>query len=127
MRLSIRTKLLGTFGIVLALTAFTGAVGLFNLNRTDQLAGTMYEHSALEIRDLAQVRAYLGDVDSQLLRAFVDHSGEGPAKYTAAAEKDMSEIDRLMVAFEAADSSDEEGRALATYHNNWNEYREGVA
>jgi hypothetical protein len=50
----------------------------------------MYADRVVPIRDLAQVRADLGDIDSQIQRAITDQSEANRAKYPATSEKDAA-------------------------------------
>jgi methyl-accepting chemotaxis protein len=120
--LGIRAKLLSGFGAVLVLTAIVGGVGIVNLNNVNALAGSMYADRVVPIRDLAQARADLGDIDSQIQRAITDPSERNRAGYAAMAEKDATEMDKLISGYQATFLVDEEKTGLATYTTGWVAY-----
>jgi hypothetical protein len=84
MTLGIRAKLLAGFGAVLALAAIVGATGVFSLRNVNDLSGSMYADRVVPIRDMAQVRALLGDIDSMIQRAITDDDGQNKARSLAA-------------------------------------------
>ena len=81
MRLGIRARLLIGFGAVLLLTVIVGITGLLSLRETTLTAGSMYVDRVVQLRDLAQIRADLGDIDSQIQRAIIDRSVDRQAVY----------------------------------------------
>jgi methyl-accepting chemotaxis protein len=122
----IRAKLLTGFGAVLLLTVALSLVGLVSLNMVNTESARSYEEHLVPIRDLAQVRASLGDVDSQILRTIVDQSAQNRAAYTAAAERDAAEIDRLVGANQSSLTSDDERRAYVAFQADWRTYLDGA-
>src|ERR687885_1588235 len=111
-RLGIRAKLLAGFGAVLTLTAIIGGVGVLNLRTVNELGGSMYDDRVVPIRDLAQVRADLGDIDSQIQRAITDQSDKNRASYPATSEKDAAHMDSLIAAYEAIYLVEDEKKGL---------------
>jgi methyl-accepting chemotaxis protein len=123
MRLSVRTKLLGMAGILLALTLLIGAISIKSLAAVNEKGGSMYADRVVPIRDLAEVRALLGDIDSQIQRAITDTKGDD-AKYADTAAKDTQAIDDLVKAYEATFLVDAEKQGLRSFHDAWNRYQE---
>src|SRR5262245_60683759 len=100
MRFSLRAKLLAMAGALLVLTALLGAVSIKNLAAVDAKGGAMYADRVVPIRDLAEVRALLGDIDSQIQRAITDRTGDD-SKYTATVAQDRKAIDALVEGYQA--------------------------
>jgi methyl-accepting chemotaxis protein len=123
MSLGIRAKLLSGFGAVLVLTAIVGGVGILNLNNVNALAGSMYADRVVPLRDIAQVRADLGDIDSQIQRAITDPSDKNRATYPVAADKDAAEMDKLIADYQATFLVEDEKKGLAVYKSGWSDYQ----
>jgi methyl-accepting chemotaxis protein len=122
----IRAKLLSGFGAVLVLTAVVGGINIVNLSNVNALSGSMYADRVVPIRDLAQVRAVLGDIDSQIQRAITDPADKNQAAYLAYAvtsDNDAAEMDKLIRTYRAASLNDEEKKRLGTYTTVWLEYQ----
>src|SRR5919199_645265 len=111
-RLGIRAKLLAGFGSVLFLAVVVGGVSVLSLRTVNDLGGSMYDDRVVPIRDLAQVRADLGDIDSQIQRAITDQSDKNRASYPAAADKDAAHMDSLIAAYEAIYLVEDEKKGL---------------
>src|SRR5690242_11368011 len=101
MSLGLRAKLFGAFGVVVALCAIVGGVGVLSVRSVHELGGGMYGDRLVPIHDLAQVRADLGDIDSQIQRAITDQSAKNRATYPVAADKDATDMDSLVKKYEA--------------------------
>jgi methyl-accepting chemotaxis protein len=124
MSLGIRAKLFGGFGALLVLTTVVGAVGVFNLNTVNELGGSMYGDRVVPIRDLAQVRADLGDIDSQIQRAITDPSDKNRANYAVVADKDAAEMDKLITSYAATYLVQDEKNGLGSYRTSWKDYQD---
>jgi methyl-accepting chemotaxis protein len=122
MHLNIKGKLLGSFGAVLILTAIVGGVGIVSLKGVEAIAGSMYMDRVVPVRDLAQVRADLGDIDSQIQRAITNRDSGRQAGYTATAAKDATEMDKLVASYEQTYLITDEVKGLETYKAAWKEY-----
>ena len=61
----------------------------------NSLASSMYEQDVVSVRNLGEVRAQLGDVDSQIQRAITDQSEKNRATYPAAAEQDAATMEAV--------------------------------
>jgi methyl-accepting chemotaxis protein len=66
--LSLGTKLYGMTGVLLALMVLLAGISLTSLGSVNEKGGSMYSDRTVPIRDLAEVRALLGDIDSQIAR-----------------------------------------------------------
>ncbi|HEY3057536.1 MAG TPA: methyl-accepting chemotaxis protein [Chloroflexota bacterium] len=123
MKLGIRVKLLAGFGTVLCLAAVVGATGVYSLKNVNDKAGSMYADRVVPIRDLAQARADLGDIDSQIQRAITDQSAKNRDGYPATSEKDAAHMDQLIAAYEATYLVEDETKGLVTYKSTWRDYQ----
>ena len=72
----------------------------------------MYADRVVPIRDLAEVRAILGDIDSQIQRAITDTSDD--ASYVETVASDVRAIDALVEAYEATSLVPAEKEGLRT-------------
>lgn len=118
-----RGKLLSGFGAVLGLTAILGIAALLGLRGTAIIARSMYADRVIPLRDLAQVRADLGDIDSQIQRAITDRPGADRTGYTTAAERDAAEMDRLLAAYTGTRLTADALDGLAAYQQAWSTYQ----
>jgi methyl-accepting chemotaxis protein len=123
MRGSIRTKLLAMAGALLALMLLIGVLSVSSLGSVHEKGGSMYADRVVPIRDLAEIRALLGDIDSQIQRAITDTKGDD-AKYVDVAAKDSGAIDELVKAYEATFLVDAEKQGLRAFHDAWAGYQE---
>jgi methyl-accepting chemotaxis protein len=126
MKLSLRAKLFGGFGVVLALMAVLGLMAVGQLAAVNTKGGSMYADRVVPLRDLSEARALLGDIDSQIQRAITDTHGSD-AGYARVSDADAAKIERLVVAYEATTLVDAEKRGLRAYHRDWNAYKAAYA
>ena len=108
-------------GILLALMLLIGAISIKSLAGVNEKGGSMYADRVVPIRDLAEVRALLGDVDSQIQRAITDTQGDD-AKYADAVAKDAKAIDELVAAYEATFLVPAEKDGLRSFKDGWASY-----
>ncbi len=125
MRLTVRTKIVGLACVLLALMMLVGAVAIHGLGAVNSRGSSMYADRVVPIRDLAEVRALLGDVDSQIQRAITDSGGDDGA-YVEAVTKDVRAIDELVEGYEATKLVAAEQRGLRGYHASWQRYQKSV-
>ncbi len=120
--MSLRVKLFGGFGIVLALMALLGVVSIGKLSAVNAKGGSMYVDRVVPLRDLSESRAALGDIDSQIQRAITDTHGSdaGDARI---ADADAAKIDRLIATYETTTLVDAEKRGLRDHHRDWSTYK----
>jgi methyl-accepting chemotaxis protein len=122
-RLSVRAKLFGSAGVLLVLMTAVGVLAIVNLASVNAKGGSMYADRVVPIRDLAQVRALLGDIDSQIQRAITDQSAENRELYPKTSEADAVQMDELVEAYEATFLVQEEKDGLVAYHADWDAYQ----
>jgi methyl-accepting chemotaxis protein len=126
MRLSIRTKLLAMASVMLALMLLIGASSIRSLAAVDGKGGSMYADRVVPIRDLAEARALLGDIDSQIQRAITDTGGDD-AGYVAAAKADADKLDALMARYAKTFLVEREKAGLRRFQADWDGYQETVS
>ena len=68
--LAISKKLYGMAGVLLAFLTILGVVSISNLGAVNALGGSVYADRVVPLKDVSEVRALLGDIDSQVLRSF---------------------------------------------------------
>ena len=120
--LTLRPKLFAIAGVPLFCLALLGVLAISSLGSVNEKGGSMYADRVVPIRDLAQVRSLLGDIDSQILRNIGTEADD--AELVATADKDAVAIDGLIEQYEATFLVDAEKRGLAAYHASWTEYVE---
>jgi methyl-accepting chemotaxis protein len=121
MRLTLRAKLLGMASVLLALTLLIGLVSIKNLASVDHRAESMYSHSVVPIRDLAEIRAILGDIDSQIQRAITDKGDD--SGYVQTVAQDVEAVDAVMKHHEETFHAAAEKEGLRVYHELWTQYQ----
>ena len=122
MKLTLRAKLLGMASLLLALAALIGVVSITSLSSVNAKGGSMYADRVVPIRDLAEVRAILGDIDSQIQRAITDTKGDDSG-YAEIVANDVKAADELIEAYEATFLVDAEKSGLRAYHSEWDGYQ----
>jgi methyl-accepting chemotaxis protein len=122
MKLSLQTKLLGAFGIVLALTALLGILSINTLAGVNSKGGAMYTGSVVPLREVSEARALLGDIDSQIQRAITDIHGSD-ATYARISDADVKQIDAAIAKHRGAFSAPAELTALRSFDRDWAAYR----
>jgi methyl-accepting chemotaxis protein len=121
--LSLGTKLYGMAGVLLGLMVLVGGVSINNLGAVHEKGGSMYVDRTVPIRDLAEVRALLGDIDSQIQRAITDSKGPD-TEYAETVAGDVEAVDELVAAYEATFLVQAEKDGLKSYHESWDAYQE---
>jgi methyl-accepting chemotaxis protein len=120
MNLSLRTKLFGLAGLLLALMTVVGVVGILNLGSVSEKGGSMYADRVVPVRDLAQARSLLGDIDSQILRSFGTTAPD--SGLVTVANRDRDGVNALIKTYEATYLVDAEKRGLTAFHDHWDAY-----
>src|SRR5262245_3844153 len=92
----IRLKLLLGFALVLLLTVLVGGIAIYNLQTVAAESGEQYEAHIVPLRDVALIRAALGQHNSLLLRSLLDPSAQHRTENAAAMEKEAGEFDDLL-------------------------------
>ena len=108
--------------VLLALAALIGLISIKNLSSVNAKGGSMYADRVVPIRDLAEIRAILGDIDSQIQRAITDTSGDDSV-YAETVAKDVKAADDLVKGYEATFLVAAEKDGLRAYHGEWRAYQ----
>jgi methyl-accepting chemotaxis protein len=123
-KFGIRQKLLSGFGVVLLLSMLVGVINLYHLAHVSTLGAAIYEEQVHPIRDLAQARAELGEIDSQILRAIIDQSAQNRATYPGEAEKLATSIDRIVASYEQTHLAAEDKNGSLAFRADWKLYQD---
>jgi len=124
MNFSLRGKLFGLAGLLLALTLVLGIASITSLKSVGDKGGSMYRDRAVPLRDLGEARALLGGIDSQTLRSF---TATGDTKAAVAeARADEARLNKLLKAYRATELVDAEKSALVAFDADWKTYRAAV-
>jgi len=121
MNFSLRVKLLGIAGLLLALMTITGVIAVRNLSDVGKKGGSIYADRVVPLRDLGETRAQLGDIDSQILRSFGTTADD--AKLRATADQDRDGLDALIKTYESTFLVDAEKAGLRAFHADWDRYK----
>jgi methyl-accepting chemotaxis protein len=119
-RLTVRTKLLGSSGILLLFLAAIAGLSIWSIADVDAKGTTLYENSFVEATELADVRALVGAANADVLAAIM-REGRGVG-YVRSARQNMEAIDARIAAFTSAPEADERELAKALQEN-WASYR----
>jgi methyl-accepting chemotaxis protein len=125
-RLTLRAKILGLSGMLLAFLLVVGVVGVRALGQVDRVAGSMYDDRVVPLRDLGEARALLGDIDSQVQRAIHGRDTGRLATYRTAAAKDRTRFERLFGAYTRTQLVPAEERQVAAFRQRWPAYLASV-
>jgi methyl-accepting chemotaxis protein len=125
MRLSIRTKLLAMASVMLALMLLIGAIAVSSLGTVNGKGASMYADRVVPIRDLAEVRALLGDIDSQIQRAITDRGDD--TGYVTTVDEDVRELDALIAEYASTYLVAGEKTRLRAFREEWAQYRRSVS
>src|SRR5262245_41239948 len=120
MSISLRGKLLILAGIILAMTAVLGVVSMASLSSVGSKGASMYGDRVAPLRDLGQIRAMLGDIDSQTLRSFAPGGDTAAARAAAASDRDR--IEALVRGYRKTKLVDAEQKALKAFDRAWADY-----
>jgi methyl-accepting chemotaxis protein len=123
-RASLRVKLFAGFSLVLALMAGSVVVALDRFGQVADDSGSMYGDRVVPMRDLAEARGLLGDIDSQVLRSFAAQRPD--PSFARIAQDDRVGIDRLIRAYAATYLVPEEVAGLRRFRDRWAAYVEVV-
>jgi methyl-accepting chemotaxis protein len=106
--------------VLLGLMVLIGTVSVAKLAAVDARGGSMYADRVVPVRDLAEARAQLGDIDSQIQRAITHGSDQA---YADVADADAKRIDALIKGYEATLLVPAETAGLRRFHAAWTAYR----
>src|ERR1700752_2998196 len=97
MKFSLRGKLSGLAGLLLAMTLVLGIVSITSLSSVGSKGGSMYRDRAVPLRDLGQARALVADIGTETLRAFAP--GGDPRAAVADARRDEARMLKIIKAY----------------------------
>jgi methyl-accepting chemotaxis protein len=123
-RRGIRFKLLTAFGAVLALLALLGVVAVWAVRSVEVTAIASFEHHMVPTGELAQMRAGLGFIDSQILRSVIDGGQQGRGGFGAAADRHAAQIDASLARYLAAEGSADGQSGFVALQADWRQYQE---
>jgi methyl-accepting chemotaxis protein len=119
--LSIRVKLFALSGLLIAFLVLVGVIGLMNLSSSASIGDNNYKNMTLAIADLGQVRAHLGNLDSDVLRAM---SGNMTAAAGASAfQSDVQGLEVALKSYGATKLAPAEQQTIATMRPQWAQYQ----
>ncbi len=123
MKLGLRAKLLGAFGIVMLLAAVIGIVGIVNLSRVNEQAVLVYDEPFVFDNNLSSVRADLADIDSQIQHEMLDTSQTNHSQYQTAIQNDSADIDKLITANTVNKEGTSRQQDWGTFPTDWKQYQ----
>lgn len=94
-------KLYDGFAIVIALAIAVGAIAVTSLSSVADKGASMYGDRVVPMRDLAEVRGLLGDIDSQIQRAITTDGDVAP--FAKISDDDWAKIAPLIRAYRATE------------------------
>ncbi len=123
--LSVRVKLFGTAGLLLALMAVIGAIAILNLGSVNRIAKSMYADRTVPIQQMGAIHASLVDEQRLSLRRILEGADAQAAasldEETAADEKAIREN---LEAYKATVLLPSEERALEAFEPAYTRYQE---
>ncbi len=124
MRLSVRAKLMGVSGLLLAFTAGIGLLAIFNLGGVNTVAHSMYVDRTLPIGQLGLIQQALIDEQRINLRGILD---AGKADVFAGLDKEVADDEKLiaeqLTAYKGASHLDSEKAALSSFETAYAQYQ----
>jgi len=118
MRLSVRTKILATSGLLLLGTLIISALSIVSLGSVNDQAGRSYSQGTAAIRALGTIDCDLGEKQAALNeRVFVGSNAALQSQLDQVVQADDQEISAALAAYEAIPHSGQEASDLATLKN----------
>ncbi|MBJ7331183.1 MAG: MCP four helix bundle domain-containing protein [Solirubrobacteraceae bacterium] len=108
----IAAKLYCGFALVLLLSTLVGMLAITSLKSVEEKGASMYGDRVVPMRDLADVRGLLGDIDSQIQRAITTSGDTSP--YAEVSDADWAKIGPLMRRYRSTELLPAEQRGLRT-------------
>jgi methyl-accepting chemotaxis protein len=125
-RLTLRAKILGLSGMLLAFLLVVGVGGIRALGSVDRVAGAVYQDRVVPLRDLGEARAVLGSMDSGVQRAIHDRDATRRAAYRTAVVRDRQRLERLFSGYTATVLVAAERRQVAAFRERWPAFNASV-
>ncbi|HUO71428.1 MAG TPA: methyl-accepting chemotaxis protein [Solirubrobacteraceae bacterium] len=118
--MSLRSKLLGMAGILIALCAVGGVLAIANLSSSSNLGTDLYQNATVPIIHLQSVETNLGNIDTDLLKSFSARAGA--AQYAQAFQTDSAALQRDLAAYHSTSLSAGEQAAYNQFVSDLSQY-----
>jgi methyl-accepting chemotaxis protein len=119
--LSVRWKLLGLAGVLVAFMVISGVLGIVNIGSSATKGDDLYRNATTPIERLGSVETGLGNVDSDLLRSL--SARRGAAQYGQAFHNDAAALERDLSAYRSTSLSGEELAGAQQFQSDWSQYK----
>ena len=114
MRLSVRTKILATSGLLLLASLIVTVVAVVSLSSVNDQAELSYSHGTAAVRALAVIDAAIGEKQAALNESvFIGNATEAQAQFDQVINADDKEIADALATYEAIPHSSQEASDLA--------------
>ena len=114
MRLSVRTKILATSGLLLLASLIVTVVAVVSLSSVNDQAELSYSHGTAAVRALAVIDAAIGEKQAALNESvFIGNATEAQAQFDQVINADDKEIAEALATYEAIPHSSQEANDLA--------------
>jgi hypothetical protein len=114
MRLSVRTKILATSGLLLLASLIVTVVAVVSLSSVNDQAELSYSHGTAAVRALAVIDAAIGEKQAALNESvFIGNATEAQAQLDQVINADDKEIAEALATYEAIPHSSQEANDLA--------------
>ena len=104
----------------MALLVLTGVMAIANLSSAASQSRDMYQNATVPIERLDTVRAELGNVDTDLLRAL--STTTGVSRYTNAFQTDSAALQKALSAYHSGSLSAAEQQVYSRFESLWPQY-----
>ncbi len=121
-QLTVSTKLLTAFGLVLALTIFVGVLSVVQLGRVNQTSTDMELNWMPSVRYTGELNTLTSDFRIAELQHILSTSEEQMAKWEAQIAAVSASIGRTQAEYAKLISSEEERRTYDAFQRSWGEY-----
>lgn len=118
--LSVRWKLLGLAGILVAFLVASGALGIVNIGSSAREGNHLYTDVVLPLGRLVNIEAAVGNADTDVLRTI--GAGAQGSPYASAFKTDAATVAREMRAYQAGGLAGAEATAAQQFNSAWSQY-----
>ncbi len=119
--LSIRSKLFGLSGLLIAFLLLIGVTGVVNLSSSASIGKSNYKNTTVPIEQVGEVRAYLGSLDTDVLRALSGNAT--PAAAASAFHADAQRLEAATKAYLTSKLVPAEKQLVAQMQPQWAQYK----
>jgi methyl-accepting chemotaxis protein len=119
--LSVRWKLLGLAGVLVAFMVVSGLLGIVNIGSSATKGDDLYRNATVPIERLGSVETGLGNVDTDLLKSFSARGGA--AQYGQAFHADGLALERDLNVYRSTSLSGAELAAAQQFQSDWSHYK----